>query len=346
MTTSEILNSLISDKKLGKYNLLRILVPSTSLGSKSAANLIPAVKSWLGPDQIELNITLDDIQIDMATNIYQHYSQRVMNISDQSDELMFESIAGDKLGPMNSYTVDTGSLAQSLGTDKVGHAPHVLDVTVDTGSVAQSLGTDKVGHAPLSQAKLGSLEQSSISQAKLGSLEQSSIRSPEMGLEFSVNGTYTKGWVYNRMPRVDILTRPSGKLALFNVTRDDVNITRYAANTLRKYESIITEILIDDRNNIIMPIRRIPVLHIHIPEKGRTLSEKYLEYRFQLLEFGKTPAHIFIKQIQTPKIPTVSKNNVVIGIDFAVDEKEFISDARLAMIIKYISGLQILLGSL
>ena len=322
MTTSEILNSLISDKKLGKYNLLRILVPSTSLGSKSAANLIPAVKSWLGPDQIELNITLDDIQIDMATNIYQHYSQRVMNISDQSDELMFESIAGDKLGPMNSYTVDTGS-------------------------VAQSLGTDKVGHAPLSRAKLGSLEQSSISRAKLGSLEQSSIRSPEMGLEFSVNGTYTKGWVYNRVPRVDILTRPSGKLALFNVTRDDVNITRYAANTLRKYESIITEILIDDRNNIIMPIRRVPVLHIHIPEKGRTLSEKYLEYRFQLLEFGKTPAHIFIKQIQTPKIPTVSKkNNVVIGIDFAVDEKEFISDARLAMIIKYISGLQILLGSL
>jgi len=261
MTTSEILNSLISDTKLGKYNLLRILVPSTSLGSKSAANLIPAVKSWLGPDQIELNITLDDIQIDMATNIYQHYSQRVMNINDQSDELMSESIASATPSPMNSYT-------------------------------------------------------------------------------------YTEGRVYNRVPRVDILTRPSGKLALFNVTRDDVNIPRYAANTLRKYESIITEILIDDRNNIIMPIRRVPVLHIHIPEKGRTLSEKYLEYRFQLLEFGKTPAHIFIKQIQTPEIPTVSKNNVVIGIDFAVDEKEFISDARLAMIIKYISGLQILLGSL
>lgn len=261
MTTSEILNSLISDKKLGKYNLLRILVPSTSLGSKSAANLIPAVKSWLGPDQIELNITLDDIQIDMATNIYQHYSQRVMNISDQSDELMSESMASETPGPMNSYT-------------------------------------------------------------------------------------YTEGRVYNRVPRVDILTRPSGKLALFNVTRDDVNIPRYAANTLRKYESIITDILIDDRNNIIMPIRRVPVLHIHIPEKGRTLSEKYLEYRFQLLEFGKTPAYIFIKQIQTPEIPTVLKNNVVIGIDFAVDEKEFISDARLAMIIKYISGLQILLGSI
>ena len=233
MTTSEVLNSLICEKKLGKYNLLRVIIPCTTLCSKSVANLIPAVKSWLGADMAEVNITLDNIQIDMATNIYQHYSQRVMVMNDGESEL-------------------------------------------------------------------------------------------------------------------DILNRPSGKLALFNVTRDDVNIPRYAAHTLRKYESIITGVSVDDRNNIILPIRHTPVLHIHIPEKGRVLNEKYLEYRFRLLEFGKTPAHIFVKQMQTPNLGTChdSRNNIVIGIEFTVDEKEFISDARLAMIIKYISGLQILLGSL
>ena len=128
MTTSEVLNSLISDKLLGKYNLLRVLIPSTALGNRCAANLIPAVKSWLGAEQTELTVTLDDIQIDMQTNIYQHYSQRVMN-------------------------------------------------------------------------------------------------------------SRTDGATDNL---IDILTRPAGKLALFNVTRDDTNIPRYAANTLRKYESIIT----------------------------------------------------------------------------------------------------------
>lgn len=212
------------------------MIPSTSLGNRSAANLIPAVKSWLGAEQTELTITLDDIQIDMQTNIYQHYSQRIMNTraGDTSDNLL------------------------------------------------------------------------------------------------------------------DILTRPAGKLALFNVTRDDTNIPRYAAHTLRKYESIITCVSVDDRSNIIMPIRHTSVLHIHMPEKGRTLNEKYLEYRFRLLEFGKTPAHIFIKQIQipSPEHHTARNPNLVIGLEFAVDEKEFVSDARLAMIIKYISGLQILLGSL
>ena len=151
--------------------------------------------------------------------------------------------------------------------------------------------------------------------------------------------------------RVNVLTRPAGKFALFNVTKDDTNIPMYAAHTLRKYESIITGVSIDNRNNIILPIRQIPVLHIHIPEKGRTLSEKYLEYRFRLLEFGKTPGHIFIKQIQPSSPDTITntsqsaKRNLVIGLEFMVDEKEFVSDARLAMIIKYISGLQILLGS-
>lgn len=243
MTTSEVLNSLVSDKQLGNYNILRVLIPSTALSGKSAANLIPAIKSWLGSEQVELSITMDDIQVDMLTNIYQHYTQKVMNIRD-------------------------------------GHH----------GGHHDGLNCD----------------------------------------------------------RVDILTRPTGKLALFNVTRDDTNIPMYASHTLRKYESIITGVSIDDRNNIIMPIRQIPVLHIHIPEKGRTLSEKYLEYQFRLLEFGKTPAHIFVKQMQTPNTGTShdSRNNLVIGIDFAVDEKEFVSDARLAMIIKYISGLQILLGSL
>jgi hypothetical protein len=235
MTTSEILNSLVSDKFIGKYNLLRVLVPSSVLGSKSAANLIPAIKSWLGSEQTELIITMDDIQMDMQTNIYQHYSQRVMN----------------------SRAEDT---------------------------------TDNI----------------------------------------------------------DILTPLTGKLALFNITRDDTNIPRYAAHTLRKYESIITNVLVDDRSNIIMPIQHTPVLHIHIPEKGRILSEKYLEYRFRLIEFGKTPAHIFIKQIQAPSLEhhTVRNPNIVIGLEFTVDEKEFVSDARLAMIIKYISGLQILLDSL
>lgn len=236
MTTSEILNSLVSDKLLGKYNLLRVLIPSSFLGSKSAANLIPAIKSWLGSEQTELIITMNEIQIDMQTNIYQHYSQRVMN----------------------SRTGDT------------------------TGN------------------------------------------------------------------QIDILTPLTGKLALFNVTRDDTNILRYATHTLRKYESIITNVLVDDRSNIIMPIRHTPVLHIHIPEKGRILSEKYLEYRFRLLEFGKTPAHIFIKQIQapSPEHHTARNPNLVIGLEFVVDEKEFVSDARLAMIIKYISGFQILLGSM
>jgi hypothetical protein len=237
MTTSEVLNSLVSEKLLGKYNLLRVLIPSTALCNRSAANLIPAVKSWLGAGQTELNITIDDIQIDMQTNIYQHYSQRVMNNRiDNIDNLM------------------------------------------------------------------------------------------------------------------DIITRPVGKLALFNITKDDTNISRYATHTLRKYESIITSVLVDDRNNIIMPIRQTPVLHIHIPERGRIISEKYLEYRLRLLEFGKTPAHIFIKQIQAPnngsEIRSGRNPNLVIGLEFAVDEKEFVSDTRLAMIIKYISGLQILLGSL
>ena len=236
MTTSEILNSLVSDKLLGKYNLLRVLIPSTALGNRSAANLIPAVKSWLGSEQSELTITMDDIQIDMATNIYQHYTHQVMN--SRSDG------AADDL--------------------------------------------------------------------------------------------------------INILTPLTGKLALFNVTRDDTNIPRYAAHTLRKYESIITGVSVDDRSNIIMPIRHTPVLHIHVMEKGRTLSEKYLEYRFRLLEFGKTPAHIFIKQIQapSPEPHTARNSNLVIGLEFTVDEKEFVSDARLAMIIKYISGLQILLGSI
>ena len=249
MTTSEVINSLVSDKLLGKYNLLRVLIPSTTLGGKSPANLIPAVKSWLGADQVELNITMDDIQIDMSTNIYQHYSQKVMNTRDeQRDE------------------------------------PSCNRVDVLT----------------------------------------------------------------RNCNRVDVLTRPAGKLALFNVTRDDTNMPRYAAHTLRKYESIITGISIDDRSNVMLPIRHTPILHINIPEKGRILNEKYLEYRFRLLEFGKTPAHIFIKQLQTPNPGTChdSRNNLVIGIEFAVDEKEFVSDARLAMIIKYISGLQILLGSL
>ena len=38
-------------------------------------------------------------------------------------------------------TVDTGYLAQSLGTCNGGLAPHVLGVTVDTWYLAQSLGT-------------------------------------------------------------------------------------------------------------------------------------------------------------------------------------------------------------
>lgn len=232
-TTSEVLNSLVSDKLLGQYNLLRVLIPSTALGSKSAANLIPAVKSWLGVDKAELSITINDLQIDMNTNIYQHYSQRVMNSKDAQTE-------------------------------------------------------DLSNH-------------------------------------------------------IDILTRPTGKLALFNVTRDDTNMAKYAAHNLRKYENIITGVSIDDRSNIIIPIRQTPVLHIHMPEKGRTLNEKYLEYRFRLLEFGNTPAHIFIKQIQIPKSNT--GKNIIIGLEFIVDEKEFVSDARLAMIIKYISGLQILIGS-
>ena len=233
MTTSEVLNSLVSDKLLGKYNLLRVLIPSTALGNHSAANLIPAIKSWLGTGQAELTITMDDIQIDMLTNIYQHYSQQVMNA--RADD-----------GPNNL---------------------------------------------------------------------------------------------------VDILTPLTGKLALFNVTRDDTNIPRYAAHTLRKYESIITGVSVDDRSNIIIPIQQTPILHIHIPEKGRTLREKYLEYRFRLLEFGKTPAHIFVKQMQTPSAAP-DATNLVMGLEFVVDEKEFVSDARLAMIIKYISGFQILLGSL
>ena len=231
MTTSEVINTLVSDKLLGKYNLLRVLLPSTALGGKSAANLIPAVKSWLGAEQTEFTITQDDIQIDMQTNIYQHYSQRIMNI------------------------IET-------------------DSTTDC---------------------------------------------------------------------IDILTRPTGKLALFNVTRDDVNMTRYAAHNLRKYENIITGVSVDDRSNIIIPILHTPILHINIPEKGRVLSEKYLEYRFRLLEFGKAPAYIFIRQFQMPKPD--ADNNLVIGLEFTVDEKEFVNDARLAMIIKYISGLQILLGS-
>jgi len=237
MTTSEVLNSLVSDKLLGKYNLLRVLVPSTALGNQSPANLIPAVKSWLGTEQTELAITMDNIQIDMLTNIYQHYSQRVMNVRADDDR------------------------------------------------------TDNI---------------------------------------------------------VDMLSPLNGKLALFNVTKDDINIPRYAAYTLRKYESIITGVSVDDRSNIIIPIKQTPVLHIHIPEKGRTLNEKYIEYRFKLLEFGKTPAHIFIKQIQTPSPETNSthKSNMIIGLEFTVDETEFVSDARLAMIIKYISGFQILLGSL
>ncbi len=232
-TTSEVLNSLVSDKQLGKYNLLRVLLPSTALGGKSAANLIPAVKSWLGADKAELSITIDDLQIDMHTNIYQHYSQRVMN-------------------------------SKGAQTEDISN-------------------------------------------------------------------------------HIDILTRPAGKLALFNVTRDDTNMAKYAAHNLRKYENIITGVSIDDRSNIIIPIRHTPVLHIHMPEKGRTLNEKYLEYRFRLLEFGNTPAHIFIKQIQTPNHD--SGTNLVIGLEFTIDEKEFVSDARLAMIIKYISGLQILIGS-
>jgi hypothetical protein len=236
MTTSEVLNSLVSDKLLRKYNLLRVLIPRTALGIKSCANLIPAVKSWLGSDKTELTITVDNIQIDMTTNIYQHYSQRVMNSR--------------------------------------------LDGTADD--------------------------------------------------------------------LVDIFTPLTGKLALFNITQDDTNIPRYAAHTLRKYESIISGISVDDRSNIIIPILQKPVLHIHIPEKDRTLNEKYLEYRFRLLEFGKTPAHIFIKQIQDPSSAggNGSGTNLVMGLEFTVDEKEFVSDARLAMIIKYISGFQILLGSL
>jgi len=235
MSTSEVLNSLVSEKQLGKYNLLRVLLPSTALGASSAANLIPAVKSWLGANQVELTITLDDLQIDMTTNIYQHYSKRVMNMR-----------------PVGSQD-----------------------------------------------------------------------------------------------DLVDILKPLTGKLALFNVTQDDTNIPRYAAHTLRKYESVITGVSIDDRNNILIPIRHTPVLHIHMPDKGRILNEKYLEYRFRLLEFGKTPAYIFIKQMQMQTSSMSSGNtNIVIGIEFMVDEKEFVSDARLAMIIKYISGLQILLGSI
>lgn len=237
-TTSEILNSLVSEKQIGKYNLLRVLLPSTALGGKSAANLIPAVKSWLGAELTELAITMDDIQIDMLTNIYQHYSHRIM----------------------------------------------------DDGQI----GMD--GEQPQPRAS-----------------------------------------------RINILTRPAGKLALFNVTRDDMNIPEYAAHSHRKYENIITGVSIDDRSNIIIPIQHTPVLHIHMPEKGRVLCEKYLEYRFRLLEFGKTPAYIFIKQQQLPK--SSAGNNLIIGLEFAVDEKEFVSDARLAMIIKYISGLQILVGS-
>jgi hypothetical protein len=238
-TTSEILNSLVSEKQLGKYNLLRVLLPSTDIGGKSAANLIPAIKSWLGAELTELAITLDDIQIDMLTNIYQHYSHRIM----------------------------------------------------DDG------------------------------QTGIDSQEQPQTRTN----------------------RINILTRPAGKLALFNVTRDDMNIPEYAAHSHRKYENIIIGVSIDDRSNIIIPIQHTPVLHIHMPEKGRVLCEKYLEYRFRLLEFGKTAAYIFIKQMLIPN--NESSNNLVIGLEFTVDEKEFVSDARLAMIIKYISGLQILLSS-
>ena len=271
MTTSEVLNSLVSDKLLGKYNLLRVLIPSTTLGGKSPANLIPAVKSWLGADQVELNITMDDIQIDMATNIYQHYSQRVMNTRGEPH--------GEPHGEQHDNPFSNPNIPTQFGNR----------VNVLTRPDSKEFGN-----------------------------------------------------------RVNVLTRPAGKLALFNVTRDDTNMPRYAAHTLRKYESIITGISIDDRSNVILPIRYTPILHINMPEKGRILNEKYLEYRFRLLEFGKTPAHIFIKQLQTPNPGTChdSRNNLVIGLEFTVDEKEFVSDARLAMIIKYISGLQILLGSM
>lgn len=267
-TTSEILNVLMSDKSLGKYNLLRVIIPNIS-GVRTVADVIPAVKSWLGVENVELIITLDNIQIDTTTNIYQHYSRRVMNIK----------------------------------TRKLGVS---LDESLDEQTFQTTNDTENTN--------------------------------------------------YNC---VDVLNRPVGKNALFNVTKDDINIATYAMNTFRKYEHVIVNVLVDNRHNMFVPIKHNPILHVHMPEKERTLNEKYLEYRFNLLEFGKTSAYIFVRQMLAPYSATNpnnpnnpnntinnANNNLVMGLEFTIDEKEFVSDARLAMIIKYISGYQILLNSI
>lgn len=227
LSTSLALNTLTTEKYLGKFNKLRVLLPAPNLIHLTPADLIPAIKTWLGPDQVELSITINNVHIDTETNIYQHYNQLV-----------------------------------------------ILDNT-------------------------------------------------------------------EGQPQLDILTQLRGKMDIFNLTKED-RLINYTTRKLVKYENNIAGIIVDNQNNIFLPINFKQLVHVHMPEKDHTLCEKYLEYRFNLLEFGREPASIFIKQMQFPG-HSGGSTNLIIGIDFSVNEKENISDERLKLIIKYISGLEIIL---
>lgn len=226
----DIINELVSSKNIKNYNKIKILYSDYNLNNKPV-DLIPAIKTWLGADNVKYEITLNEIQRDMETNIYQHYSTKI-NLNPDTMEL-------DMLGPSN------------------------------------------------------------------------------------------------------------GKNALFNITNSDINISKYATRDLKKYENIINGVYIDKNNHIILTQKHNEILHIHIPVRNKILTEKYVEYRFNLLELGnKSHGYIFIKQMLSPRLATPGiKYNSIIGIEFNIDEKEFVSDEKLSLINKFVSGFKVLLES-
>jgi len=126
--------------------------------------------------------------IDAILHELQDISDRIESLNDnpelQEHLAVQSSIIYEKQNELqNDYERVTRQIAEleRVGTSKDNYGQS----TVDTGLLAQSLGTDKGGLAPpiLDVPPI-------LRRAKLGSLELLSIRPPGVGLEFSVNGTF------------------------------------------------------------------------------------------------------------------------------------------------------------
>lgn len=138
---------------------------------------------------------------------------------------------------------------------------------------------------------------------------------------------------------LDMFNLSSGKLNLFGITDQDIRIERYKQHELSKYESIITNTDVNNESNIFIFSRKNPIVHIHIPDKSTIINESFVEYRFNLMEFGSSPAYIFVREMTLH-----THKRFVIGIEFTINEIDKINSLRLNMIEKYITDLNVIVN--